>query len=379
MAADSTKFPEQLKETQVWQAKRILWNTYNFGGNNTTAPDQLKLDIGAYNPLLGLSYGEIYANSRSMHKSQGFGSARQRGESVEYFKFLKGAPAENDIFQNVDASWKRFAETAKLDDMISKCIQTYNPQQPQLSLPDLSLIYKYIQNIDDKNPNIRYWKNIKAAACQELILQCAGLWMEAYTAEYSAVPGNEISISAQIIARNSANVQLQSIDFIGQTTKNTALQLTQNKLETVERKEILPATTPYSTPYWLTEPHSVGMYTVNNAAMIGVPENRNAPKVVYHISVNGNDLSIERPLVFKSTDPVKGEVYRPFEILPPVTVNISDHVLVFNAVTPKEISFVVKANMPKVVGKLKVTVPSGWKVNIQNPDINLEKKGTNSL
>src|ERR1700758_5286263 len=56
-AADPTKFSEQLAYTQVWQAKRIFWNTFNFGGTNTTAPDQLKIDVGVFNPLLGKSYG----------------------------------------------------------------------------------------------------------------------------------------------------------------------------------------------------------------------------------------------------------------------------------------------------------------------------------
>ena len=46
LAADPSKFPEQLKEVEVWQAKRIFWNTFNFGGNNTTSEDQLKLDVG---------------------------------------------------------------------------------------------------------------------------------------------------------------------------------------------------------------------------------------------------------------------------------------------------------------------------------------------
>src|SRR6476660_7506643 len=43
-AADSKRFPEQLKWVKPWLAKRILWNTFNFGGNNTTAADQFKLD-----------------------------------------------------------------------------------------------------------------------------------------------------------------------------------------------------------------------------------------------------------------------------------------------------------------------------------------------
>ena len=93
-AADPTKYPEQLKNgVTPWQAKRILWNTFNFGGLNTQDEKQLKIDVGGYNALLGKSYGEIAAESRSQHKSQGFGVAAQRGAALEYFSPIEGAPA----------------------------------------------------------------------------------------------------------------------------------------------------------------------------------------------------------------------------------------------------------------------------------------------
>jgi len=43
------------------------------------------MDAGGYNALLGKNYGEIASESRSQHKSQGFGIARQRGQAFEYF------------------------------------------------------------------------------------------------------------------------------------------------------------------------------------------------------------------------------------------------------------------------------------------------------
>src|SRR3984885_3750071 len=53
-AADPSRFPEQFKYgVQPWQAKRILWNTFNFGSFNTTSDDQLKIDVGGYNPIIG--------------------------------------------------------------------------------------------------------------------------------------------------------------------------------------------------------------------------------------------------------------------------------------------------------------------------------------
>ena len=88
-AADPNKFPSQLKTVSIWKSRRLLWNTFKFGSMNTTSDDQVKVDVGTYNALLGKSYGEIAAESRSMHKSQGFGSAKQRGTNIEYFKVLK--------------------------------------------------------------------------------------------------------------------------------------------------------------------------------------------------------------------------------------------------------------------------------------------------
>ena len=64
-AADPTKFTEQFKYgVQPWQAKRIIWNTFNFGSTNTTNEQQFKIDVGVYNSLLGKSYGEIASESQ---------------------------------------------------------------------------------------------------------------------------------------------------------------------------------------------------------------------------------------------------------------------------------------------------------------------------
>src|ERR1700743_2487393 len=50
-AADPNRFPEQLKYVKQWRVRRVLWNTFNFGTVNTTSEDQLKIDVGVYNPI----------------------------------------------------------------------------------------------------------------------------------------------------------------------------------------------------------------------------------------------------------------------------------------------------------------------------------------
>lgn len=85
-AADPSRFKEQLVYVSPWSATRLLWNTFNFGGNNTTREDQFKVDVGGYNPLMGKSYGELASESRSQHKSQGFGVPASRERHLNFLR-----------------------------------------------------------------------------------------------------------------------------------------------------------------------------------------------------------------------------------------------------------------------------------------------------
>jgi LmbE family N-acetylglucosaminyl deacetylase len=374
-AADPTKFPSQLKYTEVWQAKRIFWNTFNFGGTNTTSPDQLKIDVGVFNPLLGKSFGEIAAESRSMHKSQGFGSGRQRGSNIEYFKLLKGEAAKNDVFENIDFTWGRFKATSTLDKMISDCILKFDVQAPEKTVPALIQIYNALNALPETDPNVRYWKNQKLKETTQLLLSCSGLWLEACATDYTGIPGNDVFINAQMISRNKIPVQLNKITFLSQTDTLPKLALNYNELYTFKHKEKLNAALPYSTPYWLNEKHDPGRYKVNDQQLVGKPENSASANVVFDLDIQGLNLKVQRDLVYKYTDPVKGEVYRPFEILPPATVNISEKVIVFSDVQSKNIQVLIKANASNVSGKLELSAGEGWNISIKNPEFTLANKG----
>lgn len=373
-AADPNRFPEQLKETQVWQAKRIFWNTFNFGGLNTTAPNQLKVDVGVYNPLLGKSYGEIAAESRSMHKSQGFGSAKTRGDALEYFKFLKGDTATKDLFEGINQTWTRFPATVKIKKLVDDCIAKYNPQMPEASLKSLTNIYKQIQQLDEKDPQIKYWKTQKLKETQDLITACAGLWMEATAADYVGIPGKDMNITVQFIARNKSNVVLQSVHYLN-TDTNTSFSLKHDSLYTFKRVERISANNPFSNPYWLVAPHLKGNFVVKDQLLIGKAENDAAAKVKFDITIEGLPLSITRDIVYKSTDPVKGEVYHPLEILPPATVNVLEPAYLFRTNKAKKIRCSVKANTANVNGIVQVKATDGWSISIEHPEFKLLAKG----
>ncbi len=373
-AADPKRFPEQLKYTEVWQAKRIFWNTFNFGNVNLTSEDQIKLDIGGFNPLLGKSYGELASENRSMHKSQGFGTAKTRGQTFEYFKQLGGDSVKKDLFENSNITWTRFSATAKLGKAIDKVILKFNPLHPELIVPDLVVIYKQLQALDETDPTLRSWKKEKLKETENLLFACSGLWMEAFAADYIAIPGNDVVTTLQIVNRNKNLVTLNAIRYINQDSTLT-LALKANELYTFKHTGKLPLNVDYSNPYWLNERHSNGLYTVRDQLLVGKAENDPNVTVSFQLTIQDLPFTIIRPVVYKYTDPVKGEIYRSLEVLPAVTVNLAEKVYVFNDSTTKHIPFVVKANKSNAIGTLHWSAPEGWTVTCAQPLFRLNNKG----
>ena len=207
-AADTNRFQEQFKYgVSTWQAKRFLWNTFNFVTSNTTAENQLKTDVGIFNPLLGKSYGEIGGIARSMHKSQGEGRPQRKGPIMEYFVTTGGDSIRNDFMDGITTSWKRFAKGGKADEMIDAIVQHFSFEHPEASVNDLVELYKYINTQIEPSAIQRK----KLEEIQNLIINCSGLFIEVVTDNEYAVQGDRMNINFFINKRNDVNIQLKNI------------------------------------------------------------------------------------------------------------------------------------------------------------------------
>ncbi|MDQ1148379.1 LmbE family N-acetylglucosaminyl deacetylase [Sphingobacterium zeae] len=351
-AADPNQFSEQLQFVSPWQAKRLLWNTANFGGQNNTREDQLKIDIGDYNSLLGASYGEIAAHSRSSHKSQGFGSASQRGSSIEYFEFVDGVPAEKTLLDNVDTSWKRVKNGNKVQPLIDHINQIYQIDKPELIINELIKLYKILDEIDDE-----YWKTEKKKEVEKLILACGGIWFESVARNSSYALGDEIKVDHSIIVRRP-NITVELTQLNGNSIHDT---LKTNRLQKDTMLVIADRTTQ---PYWLMEPHGKGKFNISDFNLTGYPENPDAPSVSIEIRINGQPIIINQLIKYKYTDPVRGEIYNPIVILPPLTAKSSSSLaLTQNARTVKvNLTFQKNGQIGATTFHVKPNIPKGWEV-----------------
>ncbi|HYE54707.1 MAG TPA: PIG-L family deacetylase [Chitinophagaceae bacterium] len=328
-AADPNRFPQQIKAgLKPWQAKRIVWNSFNF--NNATPPaDALQLDVGAYNALLGKSYGEIAAESRSQHKSQGFGVARGRGQALEYFSHVEGAPAGQDLFADVQTTWSRIEGGQRISQMIDQIISSYAITNPERSVSALVNLYKEIGTIKDE-----YWRTQKQKEVMQLIEACSGLWLDATTSTGYVVQGDSLRFNFSMINRLLPAVTVKHISIEGFDTAYRQALAT-NRTSAFFKTLRIPLSKPLTQPYWLEKDMNEGSFNVTDTSLIGDPESKPAYEASFTLSIEGQDFVFKKPVKYKYTDPVKGELYQPLTVLPAATGRFEPDVVLLNTNSAK--------------------------------------------
>lgn len=332
-AADPNQFPEQLKMgVQVWKAKRILWNTFNFGAVNTTNNNQFKLEVGGYNFIEGKSYGEIGAEARTMHKSQGEGRPRRRGSSLEFFETTGGEAPTKDLMDGIDLGWSRLGASA-IQEQVATIIQQFKIENPSAVVPALVKLYGQVNVL----PN-SIWKNYELAQIQSLIKDAAGIFIEATSQKAQVFPGESLGVQILINQRSTTNSRINHIQLSG---KDTVLQkaLNYNQNTQIDYSFKVAENTEISQPYWLVQPKTEGMFNVTNYQLIGKAENDPTFTISAAINIEGVDFTFVQPIQYKYTDPTKGDVYQPIAVIPTNEIKYDKEIYLMRSAKPVEISY----------------------------------------
>ncbi|MCW8960977.1 MAG: ThuA domain-containing protein, partial [Ignavibacteriaceae bacterium] len=359
-SGDSTAFPEQLKYLKPWKAKRIFWNAWtpalsSMGINSDTL---IKINLGAYNELLGKSYTEISAESRSMHKSQGFGASGNRKNYYNYFFQLAGDPAKNDLFDDIDISWKRINGSEDVSSLLHLANVNYDFKNPSNILPTLVKAYQVLQNLKGN-----YWADIKLKELIDVIKSCAGIWLEAITDENLASPRSELTVKTGLVNRSDFPMTLKSVQVdyqINDSTLNS--KLIEGVMISVERKILIPKDAEYSQPYWLKNENHKDTYIVDDQKLIGLPQTDYPIYADFKIDYNGTELDFRTPVFFRENDPVRGEVYKRVDIVPEAVISFEKNLYLIKNGEVKEITVSVKSIKGKLNGKVSLKCEEGWDI-----------------
>jgi LmbE family N-acetylglucosaminyl deacetylase len=368
-AADPKRFPEQLRLAPVWQAKRLVWNVYG----QSDRPGQIQADTGAYNPLLGYSYAEIAALSRSMHHSQGTGMPMRRGAVTSTFVPIAGEPAKKDLFDGIDTTWNRLNGGASIAPLLDQAARDYDPEHPEKTVGVLLEARYKIGRLTDP------WARRKKAELDEAVALCAGLWLDAASDRWPATPASTVSVKATALARWQMPLLLTRVALGPERTPALIQHAPLNEPQTRDLTWQPSPDEPYSQPYWLVHPHGPNYYELDGYA--DQPENDPIAAARFAIRLGADshdrdyDIELTRPVQYRYVDRLLGEVTRPLAIVPPVAVNTPADAVVFPSEAARKLEISLHANVDGASGRLRLDLPAGWRSAPVAADFKLASSG----
>jgi LmbE family N-acetylglucosaminyl deacetylase len=376
LAGDPRAFPEQLGELTPWQPTRILHNVGVGGaGAGAAAGDGtgvVKMEIGGNDPVLGESFASIAAKSRAMHKTQGFdvGYGVQAGRSTtESFLSLGGEPATHDIFEGVDTTWNRVPGGAEIGRLTAEAVARFNPEDPAASVPALLTIRSRVSALPT-DPVV----SDKRRQLDLIIQACIGLEVETIVDRAEAVPGETLKMRHTAVVRSRVPVRWSAMRYPSiQRAVTKVLEMRANQPVFRDATQILPATTPPSQPYWLRKEGTVGLFQVDDPALIGRPENPPVFPIEYVFEIDRQTLVISGEPV--PAAPAHATMRRRLDVIPPVSLRFASSVQLFAPGTARPVTVEVTAARARAAGTVQLEAPAGWRVTPASQPFRLARVG----
>ena len=388
LAGDREAFPEQLEYVDPWQPRRIYWNAYTWRG----VPDHMRqdriinVDANVFLPQLGESTGEIAARSRSQHRSQGFGSAGRRGKQNEQLELLEGDDndAEGDPFAGIDMTWNRVG-APQIGRALAQIEANFDHENPAASVPALLDVREQISRLSARGKYAFSWKRRKLDALNEIIGSALGLYLAATTDDPIVTSGAELDVNIEAANRSDRTVRL-----VGYRAPLLAAAGTLPGTRTLgkELSEVLPHDGVYtvrdtgrvtrvttSTPYWLREAGTLGMYKVDDQFIRGAGESADPLSVDFTLEVDGHTLTFNRPIRHAFTDRVMGEQVQPLEIMPPVFGELDKSSYLFTESKPTPVRIKVTSAAADLSGTVELCTPDDWEVSPAKTPFIIKRKG----
>lgn len=439
-AADPNRFPEQIKAgLQPWQPKKLyLGNPPGMFGGGNIADDAytVKIDIGEYSPILGMSYTQFALEGLSHQTSQGTGGIRvPPGHRYTYYKLTdatipKPAGHEESFFDGVDTSLPGLAtrlgaEESKvpflrpalelLQKQVDEAWKAFSLENPGATAQPLLLGYmgtmKLVKQVEDSS--------LSAAAKADLLVslrtkqkqfeqaanEALGIYFEATVdppgpppgpsyfprmeqTMSMAAPGQTFTLTARLYNRGREAIQPTGFNIVVPQGWNVERVGTSNDPEkalgagdstSAQFKVMVPEDAKYTEPYFSRHDQETDtFYNLTDPKLATIPW----PPYPVHAEVSfmadGVLNSAFTVAKVKFVDPALGQSERPLAVGPPVSVLLTNPVVVVpvGGTAKSQIEVNVRSNVEKPVhATLRLQTPAGWKVQPESIAVDLDHDG----
>jgi LmbE family N-acetylglucosaminyl deacetylase len=344
-AADAT----QCKDAgDVWQVKKF------YVRHRGTGEPTLRINTGKYDPLLGRSYFEIAMEARSQHKSQEQGVLELRGDQFSGLNLVGSDGKETGIFDGLDTSITGVAANtgnsggpdaktlAELKDISAAALREYDVREPEKIL--LQLIKGYVladgAGRTTNASGIKMFFTEKRREFAAATKLAAGIQIDALADRETVVAGDSFSVSVKTFfaLKNIISVKEPKIAAPAKWTVNAAeapKEATQGffRRETGDHAAFFSVGVPVdelpTTPYWLAEPCDGDLFRWKDGDdQRGLPLHSTIPAAEVTLNILGTDIVFRQPVEYRYADDTRGEIRRNVDVVPKLTVNISESLLI---------------------------------------------------
>jgi LmbE family N-acetylglucosaminyl deacetylase len=415
-AADPNRFPEQIREGLLpWQVKKLYTANVRADEDYT-----LRLDVGDYSPLLGMSFAQFSVEGLGFQISQGVGGFYVApGHAYRYYKLLDSSlppPAgqENSFFDGIDTTLPGLAARlggeesqapflrpalVAIDRTVQDATAAFSVSDPSRSAPSLlsglqqvrDLIRQIeaaplspaaksdlLTNLHTKERQFERAANLALATELDVAVDPAiptrpffSFYRQEQTMLY-AVPGQTFTVTARLYDRGNQAITPRDIELLAppgwQITKlnSDLLPLHSNDSASVQFRVTVPADAAYTRPYWRREDtQTQNVYTIDDPRYLTLPLPPPPLRARATYALGSSEGEIRGVVQVKYVDPTYGQSQRPLAVAPPLAVDLEPpaQVVSTRSTAPVEVTVGVHNNLTgPAKGTLRLEAPAGWQV-----------------
>lgn len=385
-ATDTVRFPRAATAGfGAWTPLKFYRSESYWRGQGAT----LTYNAGGYDPLLGETYAELAAESRSQHKSQGFGAiVPQKGSvtgSVRREASRVAAPAdptkERSLFDGVDTTWHRLdalvahpSERALLDRLqraTNDAVRTLRLEHPATGVPALeraraalAALERAERSAPHENRDVATSLASGMRRITRALLLARGIAIQARAPRDAVAQGDSLPVAVTVYDQGGAPVTAR---VLGAGTGPLPLAMGSGGARSGGFVRILPDSAHTDTvwvhggaltqPWWLTAPRRGDMFTV---PLDGESDDVRDAGIQARVALDDGQLETAVPIEHLVADPVRGEALHPLQVVPVIAVTLDRTVAYAPANTP--ISRTVRVHLVSAA-----TAPRGVAVHLRLP------------
>jgi len=326
------------------------WTPFKFYRARYFAPETatLQFDAGEYSPLFGRSFAEIAGESRSQHKSQGFGAPQRKGPVIdrltrEATRVNESTPAnaEPSLFDGIDTTWARFrsaattpVERAWLDTLAASFATartSFDAMRPERVLPPLGTAHRILERWRAMShvtgADLSQTLSTAAERVDHAIALATGIEVEALATRELYPAGRRARIAVAVFNRGAVPVSIGR-PFPLQSLGNGAPMAAARTLPPggVATDTIEVAVDSIAQPWWLATPRVGDLFT-QPASRVSATRIESGPAVAVAFTTPGlvDPVLLSVPTVFRAIDAVKGEIRRSVGGAAAISVTVDQH------------------------------------------------------